>query len=457
MTQQTRRRKLERLSLITPRTISRPSSRQPQSYNHNGTQKPTKQDETQAPKVDAAPPILQLPLAREETFTSMSRCSTIVEDKIGIEIVSERKLNTAPKTPNKRVRIRPSITRQSNRSRRSVKSRSGTTDRNKLTLTVKPLDKSKNKYVKYAKAVFKDGGTVYRKSVKLVGKVQKRRASASNKTVKLKGVTKGKIENSDTKSIEKNQTKSPPQLNTFDLVKELERPRERVVIPKIDEVKPEIPVKSEEEIEEVKIPAIETKPESKFIYDKSDNNFFMCSNDGDDSYKAFMEKRKQEYETEEKLNKMFSSRSKLPTTVPVVKKRTKSENAKANNNKPKQSTLETLFKNVESMARFSALRKKFSKINKESKLQKEAVIERKVLSNIHYNSNNKTQSKIQHRSKRFKQAVNLSRTFERIPTLVNWVECSDILSTPAMRMQHRINSNDFKYDAVTNARFVRFK
>lgn len=497
-----RRKRIDRQTLITPNTIKRPSA-----------------EDLNAEKVDTAPASLQLPLDREETI--ISRASTLNEDKISINLPTERmspkkplvsaKRLTTPRTiatprnvgsssrpsPRKNASVRSSgilrnVTtprtvstprtvnsqkQENNKEDASAFSRSVATPRTPKTpkkpstagninarpprprpnvssqsrrrtagLSVKSLDKSKSSYVKYANAVFKDNTGVYRKKIRLVGKVQKKKEKpGSAKSIQLKSVTRKEIESSV-----RSEEPKPKKESSLDIimVKEAKRPEKRI------EIHIPLPAIKEPMIKEPDPPQpdkVEEPPKG------NDDNFFVCSNEEDNPYAEFIEMQKKEREdaTRKRMEDKFiyDDKDVWPTVVPEVNKKQKDSGKQTR----KDNKMNKLYRRVEEVAKFSILRNKYtSNCNNEAiKSKREAVIEQKVLTEIYYNYDVKTKTKIKQRRRRNKRTIDLMKSFKRIPTLVDWVECTDILSTPAMKMQSKLQQNDstIAFDNVRNQKY----
>ena len=402
---------------------------------------------------------MQLSLSREDTFTGVSRCSTAFEDKIGFTLVSE-KSNVSEISIKRPSKSRQSVITQNSarkeNSRINLKSRNGIkqlesarSSRKNIGLTVKSLSKDKNSYVKHAKAVFKDRNMIYKKKIKLVGRIKKKKSVKSATSVKLDNVTKEDIigkpkQNiSDEISVKNNHTVDESAIEHITETvadtnknKDFERPNVEIKEAFIDKTTPE---------ESVTV----VKPNT------DDENFFICSNEDDNEYAEFMEKRKKEQEMIEKLEKQkyLNSSTNFSKGVPNVTRRT---NIKKSSDQAKsKNTITSLMQNVEAFARFSVLRQKFSikRKNDVSKERKEAVVEQKVLTQVYFNYNLKSKSKIQLRRQRTRPSVDLKRNIERVPTLVDWVECSDVLSMPTMKMQNKLKENYLNYDNIKNLRY----
>ncbi|XP_060605507.1 uncharacterized protein LOC132758006 [Ruditapes philippinarum] len=403
------RRNFASKSLITPRDIRPPTRKQSDVGNKQPDQQPD-DNRDNAPIVDTAPPDLQLALAREDTFTGQSRCSTAFEDKIEFTLQKEK-----PNLSIKSIK-RPSKSRQSSiiqnsarklNSRQSIKSRNGKKEPNSarssqknIGLTVKSLQSDKNSYVKHAKAVYKDRNVIYRKKIKLKGKIKKKKSIKSATSIKLDKITKEDI------------IGKPKEISEEKTVKDIH------VCPEctIEDITDKVPDKiqndeSEKPIVEIKEAFIEKPEEPPTPVDvlpvtspkSADENFFMCSNDEDNEYAEFMEKRKKEQEMIERAEKQkyLNFSMNLVKSIPKVSKKSKVNKSSDKN------PITSLMQNVESFARFSVLRKKFSLKSKNdvSKERKEAVIEQKVLTQVYFNYNLKSKSRLQLRRQRTRPSV----------------------------------------------------
>lgn len=443
-----RRRKFASKTLITPRDI-RPSSRQPLTVENAQLKSSSPNRTSDSPKVESAPTNLQLSLGREETFTAISRSSTIFEDNIGFTLLTEKSNVSSRISPRKSKSRQSNITQPSARKQstesniRKPSTNNVMTPQKKIGLTVKSLDKSKNGYVKYAKAVFKDRNAVYRKKVKLVGIIKKRKVNKSATSMKRSAtVADRNSEQGITKLAQKTVSKDTVDLGSK-LVKELKKPRVLEVTQARNETKQDPEPQADD-------------PEKPERAEDFDDNFFMCSNEDDNAYAEHMKSRQKEYELEEKSNrdnKYLNSRLDLPTKVPFVKNKVSSNKKESNGNKTNAAN--SMIKNIESLSRFSIVRQKTSVTSRNTikKSSKEAIIEEKVVAKLFYNYDFKVRSKIVQRRRRHRRTFNLSRDFKRIPTLIDWVECSDILSTAAMKMQNKLKDNSVHFDHVKNQRY----
>ena len=353
---------------------------------------------------------------------------------------------TTPRTSKHPVTPGQSASRQP-RNRPNVSSQS---KRNTVGASVQSLDKSKTNYVKYANAVFKDSTSIYRKKITNVGTIQKKKPGSA-KGIKLKDVTMNSIESliqrqSEPKLLENLKTSVTIDIDLFN---EIKRPELKldVHIPI-----PEVPIEEEGEDETPK--TLEKEPEIQDIAD--DPNFFVCAAEEENPYAEYIEMQRKEREAELKQKMLddkflYDNNDRWSTVVPLVKKKVKESKVEPENK------MNNVYKRVEKVAKFSILRNKFfrNSKNEEIKSQREAIIEEKVLTQIFYNYDFKTKTKVKQRKRRNKRTVDLVKNFKRIPTLVNWVECTDVLGTPAMKQQTKLYEPDTTIapDNVTNQRY----
>lgn len=359
---------------------------------------------------------------------------------------------TTPKTPHNPQRpvTRPSTQgKHPPRTPQTRVSQSSQSKRKFIGASVKALDKSKSSYVKYAKAVFKDSNAVYRKKIKLTGKVQKKRQEVSSaKSVKLSAVTRKQLESSplEEKKDEITQEVKEPSSLEIDLVKEINRPENKIEVTKPIEVKPSEQVV---EMEPPKEPAKESTM-------TEDSNFFVCANEEENPYAELIEMQRKEREekSKKKTNDKFIYEKDIQwsTAVPQLRRKGKKDA------KPltQANKVEKLYKRIEEIGKFSMLRNQLKNPSKreENKSKRESAIENEVLTKIYFNGG-KGNSKVKQRQKRDNRPSDLMRHFRRIPTLVNWVECSNVLSTPAMKMQSKLTNHDsaIAFDNVKNQKF----
>ena len=415
------------MTLITPRTLKPLTSpRQPPTIE---TPPPPRSHRSRnstdhAPKVTPAPIEMKLELPNDltrdsTTMSVISRATTVNEDNIALKLLSEKSM-LEEKTAEE-VQINSGRT-TSNKGRAGDLKPSSRRNQRNITLSVKPLYKtttpSKSNLTR-VNIEFKSAAGVYRrKKVKLVGKRQ------TSKRVKLSDINL----NSVTSGTNKQQPLSKKSMYSFDPVKEFNRPKTQLKLKT-----PQKANKSEDETKNQTFPTF-----NGTNIDDGDDNFFMCSNHEEDALEAY------NLTDSMIINHVQEKVKDVKSIVDLNEKQQNKETKKKS--KTKLPSKWSFVHELERIAKTSFSKKKTqsSETNVLIKAKKEAVIEQKVLTKIYYNYDLKTKSKIKQRKRRNKRTKDLSKTtnFARIPTLIKWVEYTDILQTPAMAMQKEINKSN---------------
>ena len=321
-------------------------------------------------------------------------------------------------------------------------------------VSVKSLNPKKTNYIKHvarAHAVFKDKNVVYRRKITLTGKIKKRKQTSSAKTIKLKEVTRDTIESSATR-----KPKQTKDAFSFDLIKEMRPPPRPIKVrkPKVSDdeksLECERTVKADSNSNNLEKDNHEHHSVSNVqvinVKEAVDDNFFVCSAEEDNPYAELVEMRRKERQQQASL--FIHPSNTFPTSVPVVPRRNSVVRKEKNAHPLKK--LSDMLKRVQEVAKTSALRNKKRKQEKE-KAKSEQNVEEQVLSKLKFQSNKIIEAG--RRRRRDSRPPQISRDMSRLPTLVEWVECSDILSTPAMKKQQSLSNQQGKYDSVKNTRF----
>ena len=363
------------------------------------------------PKAEKAPTEIQLDLPADETFTPLSRASTTLSTaKITLDISSARKKDvikiTSPKAPpsrkEKRVNTTPRTEKQP--SRQISRSRPVTRDRG-ARLSVKTM-KNAATYVKKANALkgVKLKSKTFKKNVKLVGIVKKPKKKLQKSDEGEKKVNEAAVGKPVSDANNEHETK---ETDVYGITKH---------IPKSN------------------------KLEATFI-DVEDANFFMCSNETDDLPPVEKE-IEQEVEifhnnVEEKTLETQIHRPQSPVVVkPMPAKHHKFVLPKFKNTQPPAFNFSAIIDKAKKVSKMNTNKLKMKK--ERAGLKTDATVENSAISS--FIKDLKSSMKRTRRKKKQKMPA-LSR-YARIPTLINWVEYSDLLQTPSMQMQQRLSLNN---------------
>ena len=383
---------------------------------------------TEPPKAEKAPTEIQLELPSDQTFAPLSRASTTLSTaKITLDISSARnrdddKITSLRKLPSKSEKRKTTTTpntdrqpsRQTPRSRPITKdSRSRPVTRDRGTgLSVKTV-KNAAIYVKKANVLkgVKLKPKAFKKNVKLIGVIRKPKR-------KHEEYVKG--EKKDNHLVEAKPVSSAA--NTHGI--------QQTNVNSIDEPEP-----------------VSNKLQTTFI-DIEDANFFMCSNETDDLLPVENKNdQRVEINHTSKLDQAIKTEVHRPQSPLVVKqmpaKHHKFVMPKFKNKQPPAFNFSAIVDKAKKVSKSNSNKLRIKR-NQED-LRTESIVEQSAISS--FIKDLKSSMKRTQRKKRQEMPA-LSR-YARIPTLVNWVEYSDLLRTPSMQMQQRLSlDNDSKLIGV---------
>ena len=367
---------------------------------------------TEPLKAEKAPTEIQLDLPADETFTPLSRASTTLSTaKITLDISSARKKDdikiTSPKAPPSRKEKRvttttPRTERQPNR--QIPRLRPVTRDRG-ARLSAKTV-KNAATYVKKANALkgIKLKSKTFKRSVKLVGIVKKPKKKLQDSDEGEKRFNEAAVKKHVSDAKNAHETK---ETDVYGITKH---------IPKSN------------------------KLQATFI-DVEDANFFMCSNETDDLPPVAKE-IEQEVEifhnnVEEKTVETQIHRPQSPLVVkPMPAKHHKFVLPKFKNTQPPTFNFSAIVDKAKKVTKMNTNKLKMKK--ERAGLKTDATAENSAISS--FIKDLKSSMKRTRRKK--KQEMPALSRYARIPTLINWVEYSDLLQTPSMQMQQRLSLNN---------------
>ena len=349
------------------------------------------------PKAAEAPPELQLQLPPDQSFTPLSRPSTTLSaTKVNIDIQSTRdnrpiqfsSRKESAKTPvERKPKGRVVISRGANR-------------KHSTKMSVKTL-KNAGSYVKNANALkgVKLNSKTFKQNVKLIGKVRKmKKVKSKPDSVPKQKENKDKVE---TKITITDVDKASKQQMLHDNL-----------------IKPPVVA----ELTEVSV-------------DVEDTNFFMCSNEVDTIPIKTTDKG-----IAKSADNVQNHQPESPLVVkPMPAKHHKFVLPKFKNIQPPTFNFSAI---VDKAKKVSKIRTNKLIDKKKSDSQSEpytAAMENTAVRNLVDSLKRKGNNRKRRRKKPEMPALT---RYARIPTLINWVEYSDLLHTPSMQMQSRLNTSD---------------
>ena len=336
-----------------------------------------------------APPEMQLELPDDQTFISLSRASTSLSaTKIRIDIASAR--NRSDQQTNRNVNTSKSTVESK---RKQIRTHSnGAVKRKSVQVAVKSLKNTA--YLKKTNVLkgVKLNSKAFKQNVKLVGRLTK-----------------------------KKKIQRKPQ-NLTKINEEQNSKTETHAIDKITETKHEhVDDNWNESQKRKEMPTVNV--------DVEDRNFFMCSNDIE-TLPATVSK------IIERQEEMQNHRPQTPLTIkPMPAKQPKFVLPKFKNIQPPTFNFSAIMDKARKVSkiRTNKLRQKVDndKQNKIEETQKEHEAVSSLVKNM------KTRRKRQTRRRKVEMPA-LSR-YNRMPTLIDWVQYTGLLHTPSMQMQTMLN------------------
>ena len=342
------------------------------------------------PKVPEAPPEMKLELPVDQVFSAFSRSSTTLSaTAVQIDINSAKDRSSLYTTGKNEVK-KPTTERKENKSATnsiSVVKRKG------AQMTAKSMKNTE--YVKRANVLkgVKLNSKTFKKNVKLVGRVTRK------KKTERKESHKGKL-----KDVQNNKT----EISAPNTPRE---PKHEHVSESLNQTKKDMPAVS---------------------VDVEDRNFFMCSNESD-NIPAPVPETKVERQSETQ-----NHRSQSPLVVkPMPAKHHKFVLPKFKNVQPPTFNFSAIVDKARKVSklRTTTMRQRtdLDSQNKTNGSEKEQT----ALSSLSHSL--KTRRRNQSRRKKVEMPA-LTR-YARIPTLIDWVEYTNLLTTPSMQMQTRLNTD----------------